>query len=188
MSAPQNLGDLKPPGSNKAGHRYTSCSRNVQKKLAAASSCYGFEALLDKYVALCREAEYKIDVYLVARPMIVAGESTQPYTVGVHVARIDRGRLLPLLGLLSLAHVEQLQPRRHYVVVTDRAALLFVYGKDIYSGSVLELNEDEHCTGLPLVVLNTLYEPLGYGRRLRKHGELLIRNVLDAGWYLRSGV
>jgi 60S ribosome subunit biogenesis protein NIP7 len=149
-------------------------------------SCYGYEPLT-RYEAYCRHHRGATHIHASVNRLPPLSE--EPYTHGVQVAIIRRdGGLLPTLGLLSLAHREGLAPRRHYAVVSWRAATLFLYGRDVLQTSLLELQESRSCRGLPLVVLTPAGEPLGYGRPTRRNGELLIRNILDAGWYLRSGV
>ncbi|MFP3282629.1 MAG: hypothetical protein RXP97_00930 [Nitrososphaeria archaeon] len=104
--------------------------------------------------------------------------SRRPFLAGVHVSRICRGRIEPLMGLLSAlwGYID-----RGYIVVDERAEALFLYGRDVFPGSVVRYSRSQCGT---YVVLNRRWEPLGWARREGR----LYRHVLDAGWYLRSGL
>jgi len=172
------------------GRLFRKCGKLAQQGLTFMLRCYGYLNLSRSYSCLERRAPSSIDVYLVsprAAAIRLAGAISTPYTLGIHVARLRGSAVLPMLGLLSLSHRHRLKPSTHYVVVDDEAAIRFIYGKDVELRAVLEERVEQQCR-LPVIVVNKLYEPLGYGKKAKSHGELLIRNVLDAGWYLRSGV
>jgi 60S ribosome subunit biogenesis protein NIP7 len=108
------------------------------------------------------------------------------FTAGIHVARYCRGRLVPLLGLL---HLLRGRLNSHYLVVNEVAEKLFLYGRDVFQESVVRVAVNHDClrSGVPLVVVNIYGDPLGYARPSRR-GRIIFENLLDVGWYLRSGV
>jgi len=169
---------------------YRRCSREEMQPFEQLLECYGYSRLTARLHPLCRvESQGSSLGYFLARHRVAARHA--PYVAGVHVAMLRRGRsrhILPTLGLISLAHRYGLRPR-HYVVVKQSAAVLFIYGRDVAEDSIVRIQRGGGpCKGLPLVVLDEFWEPIGYGTPAKRADELLIRNVLDAGWYLRSGV
>ncbi len=106
------------------------------------------------------------------------------FTYGVHVARYCDNRIIVNLGLLGIIGGYS----SHYVRVTDHGERLFLYGRDIFEDSIIEIKVSKECTGKPVLVVNTRGEPLGWGRYRRRKGRIIIENIIDLGWYLRSGV
>ena len=136
--------------------------------------------------------DVKVNVYAAAKspyeqvkPIIMVHE---PMVIGVQVAVAFRGLLAPTLGLLSIMRRHRITPRNHYVIVTGKAAILFTYGRDVFGESVKALRQRRDCKETPLIVATSQGDLLGFGKPVRRNGRLLIRNLLDIGWYLRSGV
>ncbi len=164
----------------------TLCKKDLVEEMERMlENCYQLDAgkLLRDRALLCKGGS----VYAARRSLIEELWKTHPYTAGVHIA-VARGRVLqPSLGLLSLLSREDMQPGTHYAMITWRGAVFFLYGRDVLPGSIVRVSIKQGCR-LPLIVLDPDGLPLGYGRPRRRNGELIILNVLDAGWYLRSGV
>ncbi|MBW9223713.1 hypothetical protein KKP90_03930 [Methanothermococcus sp. SCGC AD-155-E23] len=68
---------------------------------------------------------------------------------------------------------------KNYAVVNRKGEVLFLYGRDIFLSSVLELKG-----GGRLAIFNRDREFLGIGSY---GGGDIIKNVIDKGWYLREG-
>ena len=68
---------------------------------------------------------------------------------------------------------------KNYAVVNRKGEILFLYGRDIFMSSVLELKG-----GGRLAIFNLDREFLGIGNY---GGGKIIKNVIDKGWYLREG-
>ena len=68
---------------------------------------------------------------------------------------------------------------KNYAVVNRKGEILFLYGRDIFLSSVLELKG-----GGRLAIFNVDRELLGIGNY---GGGDIIKNVIDKGWYLREG-
>ena len=68
---------------------------------------------------------------------------------------------------------------KNYAVVNRKGEVLFLYGRDIFLTSVLELKG-----GGRLAIFNRDREFLGIGSY---GGGDIIKNVIDKGWYLREG-
>ncbi|MDK2790804.1 MAG: ribosome subunit biosis protein [Methanothermococcus sp.] len=67
---------------------------------------------------------------------------------------------------------------KNYAVVNKKGENLFLYGRDIFKSSILELKGHGK-----VVVFNKNMEFLGIGNYDGK----MIKNVIDKGWYLREG-
>ena len=102
------------------------------------------------------------------------------FSMGVHVARLCGGEFKPLLGLLNILRGKL---KRGYVIVNQKSERVFLYGRDILPEGIIEL-KPSGCKGL-LVVLNEKLEPLGWGK-ISSGG--VVKNLIDLGWYLRSGI
>ncbi|NPA62883.1 MAG: hypothetical protein GXN95_04955 [Methanococci archaeon] len=66
----------------------------------------------------------------------------------------------------------------NYAVVNEKAEELFLYGRDIFKNSILEINGSGR-----IAVFNKNREFLGIGFFDGK----MIKNIKDKGWYLREG-
>ncbi len=107
------------------------------------------------------------------------------FSAGIHIARISKDfkRITPLLGLLNVINT----PEKCYIVVNEHAEKLFLYGRDVFEESILECSESlTECK--IVVVLNKLREPIGWAKPQKLKHKIVVRNLLDLGWYLRCGV
>jgi 60S ribosome subunit biogenesis protein NIP7 len=68
---------------------------------------------------------------------------------------------------------------KNYVVVNKKGETLFLYGRDVFKSSILEING-----GGKVAVFNKNKELLGVGNY---GGGDIIKNIIDKGWYLRKG-
>ncbi len=102
---------------------------------------------------------------------------------GLRVGIIDDGFAFDLQGAIIYAR----ETRRQTVTVTEKAARLFLYSRDILSESVIgfdkSLKYGEHC-----IVTNPRHEALGIGRvvgRFKGSGRA-VEAAHDLGSYLRD--
>ncbi|MCI4460904.1 MAG: hypothetical protein JHC24_01670 [Thaumarchaeota archaeon] len=70
---------------------------------------------------------------------------------------------------------------RGYLIVDERAEAVFLYGRDVLPRGVIRRSPSPCGT---YAVLNRRREPLGWARRRGR----VYANLVDAGWYLRSGL
>ena len=68
---------------------------------------------------------------------------------------------------------------KNYIVINDKSETLFLYGRDIFKSSIIEMNGAGR-----VAVLNEQRELLGIGNY---GGGDIIKNIVDKGWYLRKG-
>ncbi len=114
-------------------------------------------------------------------------DTAHPFSVGLPFAeRMARGdlRLHP-----EGARVLSEEAPRVNVKVTEKAAILFTYGRDVLPGSVLDVEGPEVDGRWVVVVLEDWLgsHPVGVGvLRLTDEGPM-VENLMDRGWYLRRG-
>ena len=175
---------------------YGHCNKKTKVSLNKfISECLGLslEELLRDRELVCREKERNIDIYVVRKNLVeelytMQNKGLTPFTVGIHVARLRGEKLVPLLGLAAIIRLEnKIPPPRGYVVINTRAEKLFLYGRDVFGENVAETKTSK-CKENYVLVLSQLHDPLGWGRLLRRQNTIYIQNIIDAGWYLRSGV
>jgi ribosome biogenesis protein Nip4 len=104
--------------------------------------------------------------------------------VGLYLGKIKGGIFLPSFPLLSMI-AEQAKNRS---VVDDKAAWLFVCGRDIFREGVVEAYGSKN-RGAYTLVFNRHGECLGFGKIIKdldkaKSG-VVVKNVLDVGDFLR---
>ncbi|ABM81379.1 PUA domain-containing protein [Hyperthermus butylicus] len=169
------------------------CSSEIRDLLRGLVECIVGVDVLKHYSLLCKHSSGIVDVYALLGELyryLDSSVSVEPFTAGVHIARIRRRRLIPLLGLAQLLRREAGWYRAGYVIVTEHAEKLFLYGRDVFQSSIEAIAEytgscNKYDTYL---VLNKRMEPLGWGRLVKYNNRIYIQNIVDAGWYLRSGV
>ncbi len=153
------------------------CSEEELARVRSAISCHSSEGIVG-LDALCAGGGECVEVFLVEPSASAEALGRPPFLAGVHSLRLCGDRTERLMGLLSAlwGRID-----RGYIVVDGRAEALFLYGRDVFARSVLR-QSPSRC-GV-YAVLNSRGEPLGWAERRGR----VYRNLLDAGWYLRSGL
>lgn len=154
------------------------CTDEEQEAVKSIVLCHAPRGLVGLDLLCAGPSGGCVEVFAVEPSASAEALRRTPFLAGVHVLRICDGRAEPLMGLLSAlwGHVD-----RGYVVVDERAEALFLYGRDIFPGRVIKHSPSPCGT---YVVLNRRREPLGWAV---KRGRIY-KHLLDAGWYLRSGL
>ena len=103
---------------------------------------------------------------------------------GTYLGKIEGGKFHPSFPLLFMIA----DNAKNKVVVDDKAAWLFVCGRDIFKEGVLEAEGSRH-KGAYTLILNRYGECLGFGIMAKdldkaKKG-VVIKNILDVGDFLR---
>ena len=121
--------------------------------------------------------------------LLAASTGLHPYSAGLFLGYLERGEYKPSL---PLAHLVARYAERGLVTVSEKAASLFLYGRDLFSGSITGYRGPLE-RGSLVVVLNPRGEALGYGVVVAAPHEwspgsvVAVKNVRDLGWYLRRG-
>ncbi|MEM3011407.1 MAG: hypothetical protein QXW17_00390 [Candidatus Bathyarchaeia archaeon] len=103
---------------------------------------------------------------------------------GIYLGNIENGKFFPSFPFLFMI-VDQVQNK---VVVDDKAAWLFICGRDVFKEGILEVY-GSRSKGAYTLILNRYGECLGFGRIERnidkaKSG-VVVKNILDVGDFLR---
>ncbi|MEM3565676.1 MAG: hypothetical protein QXK47_03855 [Candidatus Bathyarchaeia archaeon] len=114
----------------------------------------------------------------------LAGKDGDWLFAGTYIGKIDSGKFYPSFPLLYMI-TDKAQNR---VVVDDKAAWLFVCGRDIFKEGILGAYGSKS-KGAYTLVFNRYDECLGFGRIARniekaKSG-VVVKNILDIGDFLR---
>ena len=142
--------------------------------------------VLRGYEAILVEHSGGAELLLVPRGLYDAARSfcSRVYTLGLHAASLRRGRLLPTLSLgqfIEHAIVEC------YVRLPERLVAKLTYGKSI----VVDAARTPHRLGgecRPAAVLAENDRFVAWAHVEKRADKLLIKPLVDVGWYLRSGV
>jgi ribosome biogenesis protein Nip4 len=106
------------------------------------------------------------------------------YFAGTYLGKVKKGKFFPSFILLALLAAG----KANKVVVNEKAAWLFVCGRDILSEGLKEVQGSRRRGDFTLV-LNVFGECLGFGRILHdlssKDSGLAVQNVSDVGDFLR---
>ncbi len=103
-----------------------------------------------------------------------------PYFAGLYIGDIKGKKFL--LGLEGANIISKYSNKK--VVVDQKTEQLVLYGRDIFSKSARHLYKEAD-VGDRILIVNENNECLGIG--VLNKGEVLVKNIMDRGWYLRKG-
>ncbi len=145
---------------------------------------YIYEGYFNEIYAINEDAKEIIDEIL--------EKKKHPYALGFHVGRIRKNKFIPSLELGYAAVTKT----NAYVIVNDKGEKNFLYGKDIFTESVIDIGTNIREKQIVLV-LNDRHEYTGIGRalgaitkrrdKILARRKVIIKNIIDLGWYLRRG-
>jgi ribosome biogenesis protein Nip4 len=146
-----------------------------------------FARLFDAELGLDRSLVVrKGDKFFLLSPNLRAltGKGKEWLFAGTYLGKIESGKFHPSFPLLFMIA----DNAKNKVVVDDKAAWLFVCGRDIFKEGVLEAHGSRR-KGAHILVLNRYGECLGFGIMAKdldkaKKG-VVIKNILDVGDFLR---
>ena len=106
------------------------------------------------------------------------------FYAGRYLGKVKDEKFFPSFNLLAiLAETEA-----NKVVVSEKAAWLFICGRDIFGGGIVSVQGSRREGGFTLV-LNEFGECLGFGRLARdlasKDARVVVQNISDVGDFLR---
>ena len=105
---------------------------------------------------------------------------------GLYLGNIKKGKICPSFILLSILK----KNKANKVIIDNKAAWLFICGRDIFSKRILRI-EGSSKKGSKTLILNNFGDCLGFGEILfdlekkSKHNKVIIKNLLDIGDFLR---
>jgi len=122
--------------------------------------------------------------YLISNPInSILIKTKKPFTVGTYLGKARGKQFFPSVNLLNMIRAEA----RNKIWVDDKAAWLFVCGRDLFSEGI---KTSTSCVykGIITLVLNKNDEVLGFGKAVKKITDkdvVVIQNIFDIGDFLR---
>lgn len=108
------------------------------------------------------------------------------FYAGLYLGNIKKGKIIPSLYLLSFLS----KNKANKVIVDNKTAWLFIYGKNIFSEGILRVDDPLKKGDLTLI-LNSYDDCLGLGKLLddlnkkSTQNKVIIENLFDIGDFLR---
>ncbi len=173
---------------------YCKPNRNERTKINRALDRWGaFEFFKDKVLVLQKDdTKKKIVVCLVnekiEKLLLMAG-MISPYSLGLAIGELRKEFIPSIAGADLFARYGK--RNKFYIVVSEKAEKLVLYGRDIMGESILEASEALAENEL-VILLNTGHEAIAIGRTrfsgnsLLQKGRVTVTTLADAGYYLRE--
>jgi 60S ribosome subunit biogenesis protein NIP7 len=172
---------------------YCKPNRNERTKINRALDRWGaFEFFKDKVLVLQKDdTKKKIVVCLVnekIEELLMAG-MISPYSLGLAIGELKKDFIPSIAGADLFARYGKIN--KFYIVVSEKAEKLVLYGRDIMGESIVEASEALAENEL-VILLNTGHEAIAIGRTrfsgksLLQKGRVTVTTLADAGYYLRE--
>jgi ribosome biogenesis protein Nip4 len=172
---------------------YCKPNRNERTKINRALDRWGaFEFFKDKVLVLQKDdTKKKIVVCLVSEKieeLLMAG-MISPHSLGLAIGELGKEFIPSIAGADLFARYGK--RNKFYIVVSEKAEKLVLYGRDIMGESIVEASEALAENEL-VILLNTSHEAVAIGRTrfsgnlLLQRGRVTVTTLADAGHYLRE--
>ena len=172
---------------------YFKPNRNERTKINRALDRWGaFEFFKDKVLVLQKDdTKKKIVVCLVnekIEELLMAG-MISPYSLGLAIGELGKEFSPSIAGADLFARYGKIN--KFYIVVSEKAEKLVLYGRDIMGESIVDASEALAENEL-VILLNTSHEAVAIGRTrfsgnlLLQRGRVTVTTLADAGYYLRE--
>lgn len=172
---------------------YCNPNRNERTKINRALDRWGaFEFFKDKVLVLQKDdMKKKIVVCLVnekIEELLMAG-MISPYSLGLAIGELRKEFIPSIAGADLFARYGK--RNKFYIVVSEKAEKLVLYGRDIMGESIVDASEALAENEL-VILLNTSHEAVAIGRTrfsgnlLLQRGRVTVTTLADAGYYLRE--
>jgi len=109
--------------------------------------------------------------------------STDFFYAGTYLGKIKNGKFFPSFSLLSMIA----ERKANKMVVDKKTEWLFICGRDVFKQGITKVMGSKR-KGDYALILNHHDECLGFGKilgRLDKEKEVVIKNIVDIGDFLR---
>jgi 60S ribosome subunit biogenesis protein NIP7 len=172
---------------------YCKPNRNERTKINRALDRWGaFEFFKDKVLVLQKDdTKKKIVVCLVNEKIeeLLMDGMTSPHSLGLAIGELGKEFIPSIAGADLFARYGK--RNKFYIVVSEKAEKLVLYGRDIMGESIVEASEALAENEL-VILLNTSHEAVAIGRTrfsgnlLLQRGRVTVTTLADAGHYLRE--
>jgi ribosome biogenesis protein Nip4 len=170
---------------------YCKPDRIERTKINRALDRWGaFEFFKDKVIILQKDDSKKVMVCLVNDKIEELMASTiHPYSLGLDIGELRKQFIPSIAGADLFARFGK--RNKFYIVVSEKAEKLVLYGRDIMGESIVEASDTLGENEL-VILLNTSHEAIAIGRTrfsgssLLQKGRVTVTTLADAGYYLRE--
>ena len=170
---------------------YCKPDRTERTKINRALDRWGaFEFFKDKVIILQKDDSKKVMVCLVNDKIEELMASTiHPYSLGLDIGELRKQFIPSIAGADLFARFGK--RNKFYIVVSEKAEKLVLYGRDIMGESIVEASDTLGENEL-VILLNTSHEAIAIGRTrfsgssLLQKGRVTVTTLADAGYYLRE--
>ncbi len=170
---------------------YCKPDRTERTKINRALDRWGaFGFFKDKVLIIQKEDSKKVKVCL-ANDKIeeLMASMIHPYSLGLAIGELRKQFIPSIAGADLFARFGK--RNKFYIVVSEKAEKLVLYGRDIMGESIVEASDTLGENEL-VILLNTSHEAIAIGRTrfsgssLLKKGRVTVTTLADAGYYLRE--
>jgi 60S ribosome subunit biogenesis protein NIP7 len=170
---------------------YCKPERNERTKINRALDRWGaFEFFKDKELMVEKDNKKKVVLCLVTDKIEeVMVQMMHPYSLGLAIGELKKQFIPSIAGADLFARYGE--RNKFYIIVSDKAEKLVLYGRDIMGESIVEASDALDENEL-IIVLNTMFEAIAVGRTrfkgrsLFQKGRVTVTTIADAGYYLRE--
>jgi 60S ribosome subunit biogenesis protein NIP7 len=170
---------------------YCKPDRSERTKINRALDRWGaFEFFKDKVIILQKDDSKKVMVCLVNEKIEELMTSMiHPYSLGLAIGELRKQFIPSIAGADLFARFGK--RNKFYIVVSETAEKLVLYGRDIMGESIVEASDTLGENEL-VILLNTSHEAIAIGRTrfsgssLLQKGRVTVTTLADAGYYLRE--
>jgi ribosome biogenesis protein Nip4 len=170
---------------------YCKPDRTERTKINRALNRWGaFEFFNDKVLILQKDDSKKVMVCLVNdKIQELMASMIHPYSLGLAIGELRKQFIPSIAGADLFARFGK--RNKFYIVVSEKAEKLALYGRDIMGESIVEASDTLGENEL-VILLNTSYEAIAIGRTrfsgssLLQKGRVTVTTLADAGYYLRE--
>lgn len=119
------------------------------------------------------------------------GYPIDPYSVGLAIGELKKQFIPSIAGADLFARYGERKNNKYYIMVSEKAENLVLYGRDIMGESIVAASEALDENEL-VIVVNTAFEAITVGRTrfvgrsLFQKGRVTVSTIADAGYYLRE--
>ena len=150
-----------------------------------------FEFFKDKELLVEKNGKKKVVVVCLVTDAVedVMTHTMTPYRSGLDIGELKKQFIPSIAGADLFARYGE--RNKFYIIVSEKAEKLVLYGRDIMGESIIEASDALHENEL-VIVLNKWFEAIAVGRtrfggkRLFQKGRVTVTNISDAGYYLRE--
>lgn len=164
--------------------------RREEKVIKSALRAFGSENFLNDYEILVREGDKK-EAYALSRELLsfVNRVHMNYVCIGIKVGEVGSRRFrFSLEGSYYLV-----KRNKKKVYVDEKGEMLFLYGRDIFARSVVDVTKDVEENDV-VFVCNTMGDILGLGKsrfdwskyKEVEEDRVVVENLVDRGEYLRK--